>query len=112
VELVAPVRSGDQFTPDQRLLAPPFQTLPVAIAAAGPLILLVSRVTAPLMAKALPSIPAAVVNVMLVRAIMFPANMVPVPMVAELPTCQNTLSEAPFRNTTMALEAVVRVEPI
>src|ERR1044071_7834348 len=48
----------------------------------------VSRVTAPFRAKALPVKPAPVVIVMLVSARMFPANVLPVPSVAELPICQ------------------------
>jgi hypothetical protein len=50
-------------------------------------IVLVSRVTAPLRAKAAPqSIVAPVLAVMLVRARMLPAKEVVVPRVAELPT--------------------------
>src|SRR5436190_552296 len=48
----------------------------------------VSRVTAPFRARARPVTPAPVVIVMLVSARMFPANVLPVPSVAELPTCQ------------------------
>jgi len=51
------------------------------------LTLLVSSVTAPLRASALPLVFAPVVSVMLVRARMSPAKDVPVPIVAELPTC-------------------------
>ena len=48
-----------------------------------------SRVTAPLIAKALPTmIFALVLIVMLVNAIICPSNWVPIPIVAELPTCQ------------------------
>jgi hypothetical protein len=53
----------------------------------------VSRVTAPLRAKSLPSTVAPVVAVMLVSARMVPRNLVPVPRVAELPTCQKTLQD-------------------
>ena len=50
---------------------------------------LVSIVTAPVCAKALPQvILAPVVRVMLVSARMFPSNLVFVPRVAELPTTQ------------------------
>ncbi len=52
---------------------------------------LLSRVTAPLRASARPSITAPVCTVMEVRARMFPLKKELVPMVAELPTCQNTL---------------------
>src|SRR5207237_1155797 len=74
---------------------------------------LVSSVTAPLIAKALPEIPAPVFKVMLVSAMMLPANAVPVPKVAELPTCQNTPQlDALLINLTEELLAVVRVLPI
>ena len=53
----------------------------------------VSIVTAPLRAKALPQLMVALVfKVILVSARIFPANTVVVPRVAELPTCQKTLS--------------------
>src|SRR3954452_20116746 len=48
----------------------------------------VSSVTAPLRASVLPLVFAPVVSVMLVRARMSPTNDVPVPSVAELPSCQ------------------------
>jgi hypothetical protein len=50
-----------------------------------------SIVTAPFRANALPETVASVVRVTLASARMFPMKDVPVPMVAELPTCQNTL---------------------
>jgi hypothetical protein len=46
-------------------------------------------------ASALPFEFAPVVNVMLSWARMSPVNEVPVPSVAELPTCQNTLLQLP-----------------
>ena len=50
---------------------------------------------------------------MLVSARMFPANVVVVPSVAELPTCQNTLQcEPPLITTTDEPLAVVSVLPI
>jgi hypothetical protein len=53
---------------------------------------------------------APVVNVMLVNARIFPASDVPVPSVAELPTCQNTLHrDPPLLTTTDELLAVVSV---
>src|ERR1019366_9974022 len=55
------------------------------------LTLLVSRVTAPLRASALPLVFDPVVSVMPVRARMSPTNEVPDPMVATEPTCQNAL---------------------
>ncbi len=59
---------------------------------------LVSIVTAPVCAKALPfRIVAVVLRVMLASARIFPSNEVLVPSVAEVPTCQNTpSSEPPF----------------
>lgn len=54
-------------------------------------ITLLSSVTAPLRAKALPDKSAPVVRVMLWSASMFPTKLVVVARVAELPTCQNTL---------------------
>src|SRR3989442_4866514 len=75
--------------------------------------LLVSIVTAPLSAKALPDTLAPVVREMLATARIFPVNAVPVPSVGELPTAQNTLvSRAPPLMTTDELIAVVRVLPI
>ncbi len=54
-------------------------------------ITLLSIVTAPLRAKALPDTSAPVNREMLVRASMLPTKLVVVSRVAELPTCQNTL---------------------
>jgi hypothetical protein len=50
-----------------------------------------SSVTAPLRASARPSTVSSVVTVIDCKARMLPWNMEPVPSVAELPTCQNTL---------------------
>lgn len=56
---------------------------------------------------------APVVTVIEVVAIIFPTKFVPVPIVAELPTAQKMLHDrAPLINTTLALDAVIRVEPI
>lgn len=75
--------------------------------------LLVSIVTAPFRARALPSTLAPVCREMLVRARIFPTNSVVVPRVAELPTCQNTLQAVPPLITlTDELLAVVSVLPI
>jgi len=75
--------------------------------------LLLSIVTAPFLASALPSTPAPVVRVMLVSARIFPTNAVPVPRVAELPTCQKTLHRSPpLIMPTDELLAVVSVLPI
>jgi len=69
-----------------------------------------SIVTAPFCAKALPDKIALVLRVMLVRARMLPTNEVPVPSVAELPTCQKTLHcWAPLINTTEELLPVISV---
>src|ERR1700733_4708475 len=74
---------------------------------------LVSIVTAPLRARALPDTLAPVVRVMLVSARMSPMNVVPVPRVAELPICQSTLHGWPPSMTlTDASAAVVSVLPI
>jgi hypothetical protein len=78
----------------------------------GEVITFVSKVTAPLRAKALPSILAPVVAVMEVRARMLPLKVDAVPNVAELPTCQNTLhAEAPLIRLILLFEAVVKVDP-
>ena len=54
-----------------------------------------------------------VVAVIDVRAMIVPTKSVPVPSVAELPTCQNTLhGDAPLIRETELLEAVVSVDPI
>ena len=72
-----------------------------------------SIVTAPFCARARPESVALVVKVTLVNARMLPTNAVPVPTVAELPTCQNTLHAcAPLIVMTEALLPVIRVLPI
>src|SRR4051794_37120651 len=79
------------------------------------LTLLVSRVTAPLRASVLPFVLAPVVSVMLMSARMSPTNEVPVPSVAELPTCQKTLLQLLpplLMIVTDELLAVVRLLPI
>ena len=58
------------------------------LAQSGLVIVLVSRVTAPLRASARPCSVAPVVIVIDVRARMLPTKAAPVPIVAELPTCQ------------------------
>src|SRR5580698_3477895 len=70
---------------------------------------LVSNVTAPLRAKALPQeMVAPVSSVMLVSARMSPTNVVAVPSVAELPTTQNTSVPCP-PPTTVTFEALAVV---
>src|SRR5437867_13392587 len=58
----------------------------------GNLMSLESRVTAAVRANSRPSTVTPVVTVMEAKARMFPLNTEPVPKVAELPTCQNTLA--------------------
>ena len=69
---------------------------------------------APFSAIALPHrIVAALFSVMDWAARMFPANVVLVPSVAELPTCQYTpVLAVPFSTLTTAVLAVVRLLPI
>jgi hypothetical protein len=76
-----------------------------------PPILLLFSVTAPLIARALPQpMLAPLFRVMLVSARIFPWNEVPVPRVAELPTCQNTFESVRLlEKTTDELLAVVSV---
>jgi len=69
-------------------------------------------VTEPFLASARPfRVPPS--SVMLIKAMIFPAKLLPVWMVAEVPTCQNTLQgDAPPVKATVAPVAVVRVLPI
>jgi hypothetical protein len=70
----------------------------------------VSNVTSPLSANTLPSTVALVVNVIDVKAKMFPTKIEPVPMVAELPICQKILHAcAPLMRLTTLFDAVVSV---
>ena len=72
-----------------------------------------SKVTAPVRAMARPVKLTPVVSVLLARARILPTNVVPVPSVAELPTCQKTLqAEAPLIRRTDEALAVVSVLPI
>ena len=74
---------------------------------------LVSSVTAPVRANVRPNTRAPVVNVMLTCARMLPMKAVPVPSVAELPTCQKTLQlGALAMNSTRAFDEVVSVLPV
>src|SRR5437667_5716726 len=84
----------------------------VSAGIANPMIL-ESRVTAPVRANSRPSTAAPVVTVMEANARMFPLNTEPVPRVAELPTCQNTVAAlAPPLRITWRAEVVVRVDAI
>ena len=92
---------------------PPLKPPPVvAVVLPQPMeMVLVSIVTAPFSARALPQpMVAPVFSVMLVSARIFPSNEVVVPRVAELPTTQYTLSvgERPFTLTTEP-DAVISV---
>ena len=88
-----------------RFLAVPFQ-MPSCY---GIDMALSSMVTAPFRARALPDRLAPVPRLMLVSATMFPLKAVPVPSVAELPTCQYTLRALlPPVMTTDELLAVLR----
>jgi hypothetical protein len=62
-----------------------------AVTQSGRVILLLSRVTAPFLASTRPATVVPVCTATEVNARMLPANVVWVPRVAELPTCQNTL---------------------
>ena len=75
---------------------------------------LLSKETAPVRANARPFRVAPVFTVMEAWAMMFPANVVLVPSVAELPTCQNTFFDKapPARMTWLVPAAVVTVETI
>ena len=69
-----------------------------------------SSVTEPFRASARPETRALVLSVMLASARIFPMNVVPVPIVAELPTCQKTLHCcAPLMTFTVQLAAVTSV---
>jgi hypothetical protein len=89
---------------------------PVPLALEGQLdvvMVLVSMVTAPSRASSLPWIVAPVFAVMDAKAMMVPTKRVPVPSVAEEPTCQKTLQAcAPPASRTLVLEPVISVEPI
>jgi hypothetical protein len=69
-------------------------------------------VTEPFLARARP-VRVPPFSVMLASAIIFPAKLLPVCIVAEVPTCQKTLQgDAPPAKTTLAPVAVVSVLPI
>jgi hypothetical protein len=77
----------------------------------GVVMVLWSRVTAPLRASRRPSIVAPVVAVTDVRARTLPTRCEFVPSVAELPTCQKTLHAVPpLRTTTALVDAVINVD--
>jgi len=82
-----------------------------AVAQLGTVIVSSSRVTAPLRASARPAMVSPVCTEIDARARMLPVKAEPVPRVAELPTCQNTLQAwAPPVRTTLVAEAVMSVD--
>ena len=87
----APVASVVVVAPVGVVVAPAAVVVVAAAAHTGVVIVLVSRVTAPLRASNRPSIVAPVVAVIDVSASTLPIEVRVVPSVAELPTCQNTL---------------------
>jgi hypothetical protein len=77
------------------------------------LTVLSSRVTVAPNAKTPPLDTASVLSVTEAAARIFPWNTLPVPKVAELPTCQNTLhANPPPVSRTLDPDAVVREDPI
>ena len=78
--------------------------------AAHRLTVFVSRVTAPFRASALPSRVAPVVTVALVSARMLPLNVLPVPSVADEPTCQVTFGG--HVTAPMLANATTEAEPV
>src|ERR1700712_4180560 len=78
----------------------------------GTVIVLVSRVTAPLSARARPSRVAPVFKVMLWLAISVPVKELPVPRTADVPTCQKMFTELPLSRLIMELGSVVSAVPI
>jgi hypothetical protein len=73
---------------------------------------LLSSVTWAILARARPSIVAPFCTAICWSAMMVPTNLAPVPMVAELPTCQNTLQAcAPLTSLTWISEPVISVVP-
>ncbi len=76
------------------------------------MIVLVSRVTAPLRASTRPETVAPVFTVIEVSASTLPTRCEPASSVAELPTCQKTLQAwALFVSVTVLDEAIFSVEP-
>ena len=97
------------------VVGPTLVVVVVVDAAAHPwlVMVLVSRVTAPFWASNRPLMVAPVVAVMDSDARTVPIRCEPVPSVAELPTCQNTLQAWPPPSTMTALfDAVMRVDAV
>jgi hypothetical protein len=92
---------------------PPGAELEDAAGHISTLTMLSSRVTVAPNAKTPPLDTASVVSVTEAAARIFPWNKLPVPKVAELPTCQNTLHANPSPvSRTLDPDAVVREDPI
>ena len=84
---------------------------PVPVVQEGTMMVSSSRVTAPLRASARPVMVSPVCTVIEVRARMVPWKVEPVPIVAELPTCQKTLQAwAPLVRRIVVPVSVPRVE--
>src|ERR1700733_15058262 len=95
------------------IVSPPPPSPVVLEAQLEVVIVLVSRFTAPVLASSLPWIVAAVLAVIVAEAMIVPTKLVPVPSVAEEPTCQKTLQAcAPPVRSTRGFEPVISVEPI
>ena len=78
----------------------------------GRVMTLSSRLTWPLRARIRPATVLPVCKEADVRAMTVPTNVVSVPRVAELPTCQKTLQACvPLIRATVLLEAVISVDP-
>lgn len=83
----------------------------VVVGQFGRIMELLSRVTCPLRASTRPATVEPVCTVASVNAKMFPTNVVWVPRVAELPTCQKTLQgSTPLISITVLFDAVIRVD--
>jgi hypothetical protein len=85
----------------------------VVVGQFGAMMLLSSRLTWPLRASTRPATVDCVCTVASVSARMLPTNVVSVPSVAELPTCQKTLhGSTPLMIATLLFDAVIRVDGI
>lgn len=85
---------------------------PVLEAQLEVVMVLSSSVTAAVCASSLPWIVAAVLAVIEADAMIVPTKCVPLPSVAEEPTCQKTLHAcAPLTSETVVFEPVISVEP-
>jgi hypothetical protein len=119
VDVVVPARAVVGDTADVVDVAPalvgvvvaPATVVVAAAAQTGVVIVLVSRVTAPLRARSRPAMVAPVVAVIDVMASTLPTRCDPVPSVAEEPICQNTLQAVLLPiTTTLLADAVTSVD--